>query len=56
MEFNNKVRPRLKADKEKHINTYESVNVLYEGRDLLLNYFKTAMFPLKPTPGKERKC
>ena len=36
-----------KTDKEKERNTYESIYYLYEGRELTLNAFKIAIFPLK---------
>ena len=52
MNFNDKVRPRSKADKKKNINTYESANALYEVRGLTLNVFKSGIFPLKTTQRK----
>ena len=41
LEFNNKAKPRSKADKEKKIYT------LYEGRELNLNAYKIGMFSLR---------
>ena len=52
MNFNDKVRPRSKADKKKNINIYESANALYEVRGLTLNVFKSGIFPLKTTQRK----
>ena len=52
LEFNDKVRPRSKADKYKKKNTYESLNALYEDRELTLNAFKSVIFPFKSTQGK----
>ena len=43
---NKKVRPRSNADKEKQIYTCEILNALYEGRQLILNAFKSRIFPL----------
>ena len=31
----------------KKINTFESVNALYEGRELILNAFRNGIFPIK---------
>ena len=39
VEFNKKSRPRTKEGKDKKRDTYESVYVLYEGRELTLNAF-----------------
>ena len=36
-------------------NTYESVNALYEDRELTLNAFKSGMFPVKATKGEGLK-
>ena len=55
IEFNDKSRPRSKADKEKNRNTYEIVNALYGGRELTLNAFKIGIFPIKATPGEGLK-
>ena len=55
IEFNDKSRPRSKADKEKNRNTYEIVNALYGGQELTLNAFKIGIFPIKATPGEGLK-
>ena len=49
---NNKYRPKTKESKDKKRNTYESVNALYEGRELTLNAFKSGIFPTKEKQGK----
>ena len=52
MDFNNKARPRSKANKERKSNAYESLDTPYEGRELTLNAFKSGIFPLKSILGK----
>ena len=51
VEFNNKSRSRKKEDKERK-NTFESVNPLYECRELTLNAFRSGLFSIKATQGK----
>ena len=34
-------------------NTFDSVNVLYESRELTLNIFKSEIFPIKATKVKD---
>ena len=48
----NKSKPRSKRDKE---NTYDSINSLYEGQESILNAYKSGIFPIKETNGKELK-
>ena len=56
VEFNEKSRPTKKEDKEKKKrNTFESVNALYEGRELALNAFKSGIFSIKATKDEEIK-
>ena len=55
VEFNNKSRPSAEEEKIKKRNTFGSANVLYEGRELILNAFKIGVFPLKPSQGKGLK-
>ena len=50
--FNNKVRPRSKVDKEKKSNSFESANVIYQDRELILNAFKSGISPIKATQGE----
>ena len=47
VKFNNKSRPRSKEGKDKKRNTFDSVNSLYEGRELTLSAFKSGIFPKK---------
>ena len=47
VKFNDKSIKRSKENKIK--NTFESATALYEGRELLLNVFKSEIFPLKPS-------
>ena len=50
-----KAKPRSKASQEKEVNTYERKNYLLQGWELILNAFKSEIFPLKSTQGKELK-
>ena len=52
---NGKVNKRSKSDKEKKRNTYESAYALYVGRELILDFFKSGMFPIKIPQGKGLK-
>ena len=45
--FSNKSRPRSKRDKYKKQNTFDSTNALYEGRELILNTFRSRIFLIK---------
>ena len=51
VEFSNKPRSKTKEDKDKKINTFDSVNVLYQSLKLTLNAFKSEIFPIKATKG-----
>ena len=53
--FSNKSKPRSKRDKDKKQNTYDSINALYEGQELILNAYKSGIFLIKETNGKELK-
>ena len=53
MDFNDKSRPRTEEGKMKKRNTLDSVNGLFESRELALNAFKNGIFPLKQSQGKE---
>ena len=35
------------------MNTFDSVNALYEGQELTLNAFRSGIFPIKATQGKK---
>ena len=52
VKLNNKSRPNTKEGKAKKQNTFDSVNALYEGRELTLNHFRSRIFPIKATQGK----
>ena len=45
VEFNEKSRTRKKEYKEK--NTFESANAPYESQELILNAFRSKIFPIK---------
>ena len=51
VQFNDKSRPRTAEGKDKKGNTFESVNALYEGRKLILNAFRSGIFPIKEKQG-----
>ena len=50
LSFNNKARPKNKDDKNKR-NAFNTAKNLYEGRGLVINAFKSELFPLKSTTG-----
>ena len=52
IEFNDGPRPRTPEGKDKKRNIYESACALYEDWELILNAFKTQIFPIKETQGK----
>ena len=54
-EFNKKSKPRTREDKDLKRNTFESVNALYEGRELIFNAFRREIFPIKETQVKGLK-
>ena len=45
---------KIKRRKEEKNDAYESVNALYQGREVTLNAFKSRIFPIKSTQGKWR--
>ena len=47
IEFNNKSRPGTIEGKDKKRDTYESAYALYEGRELILNAFKSGIFQIE---------
>ena len=51
----NKSRPRTKKEKDKKQNTFDSINALCEGRELILTVFRSGIFPIKETQGKGLK-
>ena len=52
--FNNNSKPKTKDVKAKEQNTFDSVDALYEGRELFFNAFKSRIFPVKATEGEGR--
>ena len=54
-EFNDKSRARIAEGKDKKGNAFESVNTLYEDRELILNAFRSGIFPIKEKQGKGLK-
>ena len=55
VEFNDKSRARTAEGKDKKRNAFESVNALYESRKLILNAFRSGIFPIKEKQGKGLK-
>ena len=55
IDIHNRVSPRPKADKKRKSDTFQSINVNYDRRELVLNAFKKGIFPLKTSQGKEIK-
>ena len=51
VKFNDKSRPKTKKGKSKKGDIYESVNALYERRELTLNALKSGIFPTKTIQG-----
>ena len=54
VKLNNKCKPKTKEDKAKKQNIFDSVNALYEFRELTLHAFRSGIFPIKETQGKGR--
>ena len=55
-DFNDRAGPRQQKVKiTKKGNTYESAYALYEGRELILNVFRSGIFPIKEKKGKGLK-
>ena len=52
IKFNNKCRTKTKEGKDKKRNTFNSVDLLYEGRELTLKAFRSGIFPIKEKQGK----
>ena len=55
IKFNNKSRSKTKEVKDKRITTFNSVNAVYEGRELTLNAFISGIFPIKEKQEKGLK-
>ena len=54
-EFSDKSRPITKKYRDKIRNTFESLNALYEGQELILNAFRSSVFPMKEKQRKQLK-
>ena len=54
LEFHDKARPKLEPDKKIKRDTYDSLMLFMKGENLALNAFKSEIFSIKPTQGKER--
>ena len=54
VEFNMKSRPKHRKGKEKS-KYFWYCKFLYVGRELLINVFKSGIFPVKEQQGKELK-
>ena len=50
--FDKKSRLRSKEDRDEKRNTFDSVNVIHEGREWTLNAFRSGIFPVKETKRK----
>ena len=44
-----------KKDKDKKQNNFDSINSLYEGQELILNAFRSGIFPIKEKKRKRNK-
>ena len=53
LNFNNKARPQNKGNKKKNNkrNVLNTAKNLYDGRELVINAFKSKLFPSKSTTG-----
>ena len=49
--FNSKTKPKSKKDKRRKNDVFDSVENIYNGRELVINAFKRELFPLKSTAG-----
>ena len=52
LKIHDRSRPKTAESKNKKRNTYESAYALYEGRELILNAFRSGIFLMK----KKTKC
>ena len=50
-DFIDRTRPKTAKGKNKKRNTYKSAYALYAGRELIVNAFRSGIFPIK-TQGK----
>ena len=54
-DFNGRSRPKTAEAKYKKRNTYKCAYALYEGRQLILNAFKSGIFQMKEKQEKQGK-
>ena len=54
-DFNGRSRPKTAEAKYKKRNTYKCTYALYEGRQLILNAFKSGIFQMKEKQEKQGK-
>ena len=54
-EFSEKSKPRTKKKQREKRSTFKSANALYEGRELILNAFRSGIIQLKEKQGKGLK-
>ena len=56
VKFTRKSKPKTKEGRDdKKRNTFDSINALYEDRELILNAFRSVIFPIKTAKGKGLK-
>ena len=48
-EFNSKIKPKLKQDKKRKNDVFDSVKIFYRGRELVINIFIRGLFPFNST-------
>ena len=48
-DFNSKIKPKLKQDKKRKNDVFDSVKNLYRGRELVINIFIRGLFPFNST-------
>ena len=53
--FNNKSGPKSKTDKENKQITLDNINAFWKAQELILNTFRSGIFPMKEKQGKGLK-
>ena len=54
-DFNSKTKAKSQKDKKRRKDVFDSVKNLYKGRELVINAFKSGLFPLKQITGEGLK-
>ena len=54
-DFNSKIKPKLKQDKKRKNDVFDSVKNFYRGRELVINIFIRGLFPFNSTTETEVK-